>query len=235
MDLGLCTGRYDPGVHSSRADLAARIDHTILTPEATRQQLDAAAGAAVELGCASICVQPEHVAFVHSLIGGRIPVCSVIGFPHGATPARNKAAEAAGAVAHGAVELDMVLALGPIADGDLENVAHEVATVREAVPDVVLKVIVESALWSAPVLRDVCVLAIDGGADFVKTSTGFHPSGGATIEAVSTMRGAVGTRASVKASGGIRTLEHCRAMLDAGADRLGLSSTASILAELELR
>jgi deoxyribose-phosphate aldolase len=173
------------------------------------------------------------VAFVHQLAGDRLVICSVVAFPHGATPARLKAGEAAAAVAHGAREVDMVVSLGPIAEDDLAHVAHEVAIVREAVPDVVLKVIVESALWPAAVLRGVCEAVVDGGGDFVKTSTGFHPAGGATVEAVATIRDAVGQRCSVKASGGLRTLDQCRAMLEAGADRLGLSASAEVLAELD--
>lgn len=217
----------------TRAGLAARIDHTVLRPEATRAQVEAAAVLAIEQGCASLCVQPDLVAFVHQLAGDRLVICSVVGFPHGATPARLKADEAAAVVAHGASEVDMVVSLGPIAEDDLAHIAHEVATVREAVPDVVLKVIIESALWSPPVLRGVCDAVVDGGGDFVKTSTGFHPAGGATVEAVATIRDAVGQRCSVKASGGLRTLDQCRAMLEAGADRLGLSATAEVLAGLD--
>lgn len=216
----------------SRAALAARIDHTLLRPEATRADVERTAIEAIELGCASVCVQPDMVAFVRDMVADRVPICSVVGFPHGATPARIKAAEAAAVVAVGASEVDMVLALGPVAEDDLAHVAHEVAIVREAVPHVVLKVIVESALWSPAVLRGVCEAAVDGGADFVKTSTGYHPAGGATPAAVEVMRAAVGRRCSVKASGGLRTLADCRAVLDAGADRLGLSATAQVLAEL---
>jgi deoxyribose-phosphate aldolase len=217
---------------TTRADLAARIDHTLLRPEATRADVERTAIEAIELGCASVCVQPDMVAFVRDMVAERVPICSVVGFPHGATPARIKAAEAAAVVAVGASEVDMVVALGPVAEDDLAHVAHEVAMVREAVPHVVLKVIVESALWAPAVLRGVCEAAVDGGADFVKTSTGFHPAGGATAAAVEVMRAAVGSRCSVKASGGLRTLADCRAMLDAGADRLGLSATAQVLAEL---
>lgn len=216
----------------TRAALAARIDHTVLRPEATRDQVEAAAVLAIEEGCASVCVHPDHVAFVHQLAGDRLVICSVVAFPHGAVPARLKADEAAAVVAHGATEVDMVVALGPIAEDDLAHVAHEVSVVREAVPDVVLKVIVESALWSPAVLRGVAEAVVDGGADMVKTSTGFHPAGGATVEAVATIRAAVGRRCGVKASGGLATLAQCRAMLDAGADRLGLSGTAAVLAEL---
>lgn len=216
----------------TRALLAARIDHTILRPEATRAEVEQTAAQAVELGCASVCVQLEHVGFVSNMVGTRLPVCAVVGFPHGATLTRLKAGEAAAAVALGATEVDMVLGLGAISDGDFDEVRSDVAGVRAAIPDVVLKVIVESALWSAPVLRAVCEAAVDAGADFVKTSTGFHPSGGASTEAVAAMRAAVGARARVKASGGLRTLDACLAMLDAGADRLGLTATASVLTQL---
>jgi deoxyribose-phosphate aldolase len=164
------------------------------------------------------------------IVGGRVPVCSVVGFPHGASLSRTKAGEAASVVALGAAEVDMVADLAALADGDFPSVAADVAEVRAAVPHVVLKVILESALWDAPTLRAACDAAVAGGADFVKTSTGFHPAGGATVDAVRTMREAVGTRARVKASGGIRTRADASAMLDAGADRLGLSATAAVLA-----
>lgn len=214
------------------AVLAARIDHTILRPEATRAEVERTAAEAVEWGCASVCVQPDQVAFVRNMVGERLAVCAVVGFPHGATISRLKAVEAASVVALGAREVDMVVGLGPIADGDFDEVREDVASVRAAVPDVVLKVIVESALWSPPVLRAVCEAAVVAGADFVKTSTGFHPAGGATVDAVAALRAAVGTRAQVKASGGVRTLADCRAMLDAGADRLGMSATVAVLSEL---
>ena len=219
----------------TRAELASCIDHTILRPEATRAEVGQVASLAVEWGCASVCVQPEHVAFVAELVGGRLPVCSVVGFPHGATLARVKAEEAAAVVALGASEVDVVIGLGAVAEGEIDEVRHEVAAVRAAVPHAVLKVIVESALWTPPVLSAVCEAAIDAGADYVKTSTGFHPAGGADVAAVRVMREAVGRRARIKASGGLRTLEDCLAVLEAGADRLGLSATGSILAELDAR
>lgn len=222
----------DPVPPIDAVGLAARIDHTLLTPQATRGDVELAAQVAIERGCATLCVQPDQVAYVRHLAGDRLRLCSVVAFPHGASTARVKADEAASAVAHGAVEIDVVAALGPIAEGDLAHVAHEIAVVREAVPDVVLKVIVESALWAPAVLRGVCEAAVDGGADFVKTSTGFHEAGGATLDAVAVMRAAVGQRASVKASGGLRTLAQCLAAIDAGADRLGLSATAAVLDEL---
>ena len=213
----------------NRADLAARVDHTLLRPEATRTEIETAAREAVELGCASVCVQPSMVSFAAEVVGDRIVVCSVVGFPHGATLSRVKADEAAAAVALGAGEIDMVIDLSLVAEGDFASATADVSTVRESVPGVVLKVIVESALWSPSQLRAVCDAAVAGGADYVKTSTGFHPAGGASIEAVAAMAETVGTRARVKASGGIRTLDQAVAMIDAGADRLGLSATAAVL------
>lgn len=222
----------DVAARLDRAGLARLIDHTILRPEAGRDEVAREAALAVEWGCASICVQPEHVAHVVSIVGDRIPVATVVGFPHGATLSSVKAYEAAAAVAHGAREVDVVASLGAIADDDLDAVREDVAAVRAAVPGVVLKVIVESALWSPPVLRTAAAAVLDGGADHVKTSTGFHPAGGATPEAVALLRVVAGTRARVKASGGLRSLADCEAVLRAGADRLGLSATGAVLAEL---
>jgi deoxyribose-phosphate aldolase len=212
-----------------RVALAALIDHTILRPEATTAEVLDVAAVAVSLGCASVCVQPAMVVPVSGAVGDRIPVCAVVGFPHGASLSRTKADEAAAAVAQGATEIDLVADLGALADGDLAAVAADVAAVREAAPTIVLKVILESALWTPPVLRQACEAVVGAGADFVKTSTGFHPSGGAAVEAVAVMRDAVGDRARVKASGGIRDTAAALSMLAAGADRLGLSATAAVL------
>lgn len=220
------------GAGLDRGSLAARIDHTLLTPEATRDEVASVVAVGVAAGCASVCVQPSAAGWAVEVAGGRVPVCAVVGFPHGANLSETKAAEAAGLVAQGAVELDMVADLGAIADADRTAVAADVARVRHAVPHVVLKVILESALWDPATLRTACAAALDGGADFVKTSTGFHPAGGASVEAVATMREAVGDRARVKASGGIRDLATAVAMIEAGADRLGMSATMAVLDEL---
>ena len=156
-----------------------------------------------------------------------------MGFPSGKHLSAIKAAEAAQAVAAGADEIDMVIDVGAAVSGDLEAVRTDIAAVRAAVPDAVLKVIVESAallsLAGEQALAAVCRVAADAGADFVKTSTGFHPSGGATIRAVELMADAVGPGVGVKASGGIRTADDAVAMLAAGATRLGLSGTRAVL------
>lgn len=212
-------------------ELAAMVDHTILTPEATRSAVADVVSVAASLGCASVCVQPAMVEYACEVAGGRVPVCAVVGFPHGAALSESKALEAALAVAAGASEVDMVADLSAIADGDDHAVGADVARVRAAIPNTVLKVILESAIWSDVQLRAAVEAAVGAGADFVKTSTGFHPSGGASIEAVSLMSDVAGDRARVKASGGIRDLEAAVAMIEAGADRLGLSGTQSILDE----
>lgn len=216
-------------------DLAARIDHTILRPTATQAEVELAVSEAVSFGCAAVCVAPVWVRFAVEAVGGRIPVASVVGFPHGTSLSATKAAEAAAATALGAAELDVVADLAALADGDFATVAADVAQVRAAAPDALLKVIVEAAAWTDAVLRAACDAVLDGGADLVKTSTGFHEAGGATVAAVETMRAAVGARGGIKASGGVRTLGDARALVAAGADRLGCSATGAILAELVVR
>ena len=164
--------------------------------------------------------------------GGPV-VAAVAGFPSGKHLPAIKAEEAADAVADGAREVDMVIDVGAACSGELDVVRAEVAAVRSAVPNAVLKVIVESAVLlergGEPLLADICRVCEDAGADFVKTSTGFHPSGGASVRAVEVMTGVVGGRLGVKASGGIRTAQTAIEMLDAGATRLGLSASRAVL------
>lgn len=213
-----------------RLAVASLIDHTLLSPEATSADLDAVCDEGIELGAAAICVHARHVAHVVRRAEGRVPVAAVVGFPSGAHRSDVKAFEGAHAVEDGAVELDMVMALGAALDGRWAAVAADISMVRAAAPvPIRLKVIVESALLTDDVLRRACEVAVNAGADYVKTSTGFHPSGGASIDAVRAMRDAVGADVGVKASGGIRDATTAIAMIDAGASRIGASSTAVIL------
>lgn len=186
---------------------------------------------AVELAVGAVCVSPNQVATaVSALDGSGIPVASVIGFPSGAHRAAVKAAEAVGAVDDGALELDMVVPLGAVLEGGWEVVHAHIAAVRAAAPaPILLKVIIESALLSDDHIDRVCATAVDAGADYVKTSTGFHPAGGAGVEAVQRMRRAVGDEIGVKASGGIRDAATALAMIEAGATRIGASASAAIL------
>jgi deoxyribose-phosphate aldolase len=213
-----------------RADLAKMIDHTLLAPEATPGQIAMFCGEATELGVGAVCVSPNRLPLPAGALPDGIAVATVIGFPSGAHRSAAKAAEAVQAAADGADELDMVIDLGFAASGLWAKVQDDIATVRAAVPDVVLKVIIESAfLGTAERVVAACQAAEAAGADFVKTSTGFHPAGGASVGAVALMAETVGGRLGVKASGGIRDARTALAMVDAGATRLGCSATRQIL------
>jgi deoxyribose-phosphate aldolase len=206
----------------------------LLKPEATPAEVAAVAAEAAALGVYAVCVSPSMVS--HAITAG-VRVASVAGFPSGKHLPEIKAGEATLAVASGASEIDMIIDIGAAVAGDVDAVRSEIAAVRAAVPTAVLKVILESAvlltLAGEQTLADVCRAAADAGADFVKTSTGFHPAGGASVAAVALMADAVGGRLGVKASGGIRTADEALAMLEAGATRLGLSGTRTVLDGLD--
>ncbi len=216
----------------TRAQVAALVDHTLLKPEATDADIVGLLAEAAELGVFAVCVSPTMVSAAGSMANGPV-IASVVGFPSGKHLSAVKADEARSAVAAGAVEIDMVIDVGTAIAGVLDLVRTDIVAVRDAVPQAVLKVIVESAalleLRGEPLLVDICRVVEDAGADFVKTSTGFHPSGGASTRAVELMDGTVGGRLGIKASGGIRTATDALAMLDAGATRLGLSGTRAVL------
>jgi deoxyribose-phosphate aldolase len=219
----------------TRADVAARVDHTLLKPEATEADVIALLDEAAELGVFAVCVSPTMVAAAAALGADHRVIASVVGFPSGKHFSAIKADEARRAVEAGAGEIDMVIDVGSAIAGDLSAVHSDIAAVATAIPDsVLLKVIVESAALLAAsgdqLLLDVSRVAEDAGAAFVKTSTGFHPSGGASVRAVELMASAVGGRLGIKASGGIRTAADASALLDAGATRLGLSGTRAVLA-----
>ena len=214
----------------TRATLARTVDHTLLKPEATDAQVAALAAEAAELGAFSICVSPSRLPVQ---VAEGLAVCTVVGFPSGAHAWTVKAAEAGDAVGKGATEVDMVIDLGSALAGDWGAVEADVAAVRAACGPALLKVIVESAALTPEQLAEACRRSEEGGAQYVKTSTGFHPTGGASVEAVRLMRETVGDRLGVKASGGIRDTAAALAMLEAGASRLGLSGTRAVLAGLQ--
>jgi len=219
----------------NRKEIAAKIDHTLLEPQATEEQIRELCREAREFGVAAVCVNGSRVGqAAGELVGSGIAVCTVVGFPLGAAASTGKAAEAVDAIARGAWEIDMVANIGLLKDGDDDAVFADISAVRHAIgDDGVLKVIIESAALTDDEIARACELAVEAGAEFVKTSTGFHPAGGASVEAVRLMRRTVGDRVQVKASGGIRTLADAEALLEAGADRLGLSGTVAVLGELE--
>lgn len=216
----------------SRAELAQKVDHTLLAPTATPADVAALAAEARSLGTYSICVSPSMLPITAEL--GAVKVATVCGFPSGKHTPTIKAAEAAESVARGADEVDMVIDIGLLKAGEVDAVRDEIAAVRAAVPaPTVLKVIIESAALTDDEIVNACRAAESAGADFVKTSTGFHPAGGASVHAVALMAATVGGRLGVKASGGIRTHEAALAMIEAGATRLGLSGTAAVLSGTE--
>ncbi|WP_258723944.1 deoxyribose-phosphate aldolase [Cellulomonas sp. NS3] len=210
--------------------LAQLVDHTLLKPEATRADVEALVEEGVRLGVYSVCVSPSFL----PLDARGLKVATVVGFPSGKHHSEVKAAEAARAVRDGADEVDMVLDVGAAKSGAFESVQADIAAVRAAAPaPTVLKVIIESAALTDDEIVAVCRAAEAAGADFVKTSTGFHPAGGASVHAVALMAATVGGRLGVKASGGIRSTADAVAMVEAGATRLGLSGTAAVLGGFE--
>lgn len=217
----------------TRARVARMIDHTLLRPEATVGDVAALCREAGELGVFSVCVSPSRLPLPEGALAPGIAIATVCGFPSGAHGARTKAAEAASSVGHGADEVDMVVDLGRIKDGEWLAVRAEIDAVRAAVPAPrLLKVIIESAALTDDEIVSACRAAEDAGADFVKTSTGFHPAGGASVHAVRLMAATVGPRLGVKASGGVRTTDAALAVIEAGATRIGTSSSAALLAGL---
>ena len=211
--------------------IASIIDHTLLKPEATAADVDALIAEAVELGTFSVCVSPSMLP-VTVPAGSGLKVAVVCGFPSGKHTTAIKTAEAAESIALGADEIDMVIDVGAAKAGRFDLVEADIASVRGAIPAPgILKVIIESAALTDDEIVAVCEAAVSAGADFVKTSTGFHPTGGATVEAVALMSATVAGRAGVKASGGIRSYETAAAMIAAGATRLGVSGSRQVLAE----
>jgi deoxyribose-phosphate aldolase len=212
--------------------MARYLDHTLLKPEATPEQVRTLCREAALYNVAAVCVMPWQLPLDEELLTDQTAVCTTVGFPSGAVVTQVKAIEAALAYAAGATEIDVVVNLGMVKAGEWELVEDDIAQVRLAVPKATLKVILETAVLTPDEIDACCEAAEVSGADFVKSSTGFHPSGGASVDAVRRMAACVGGRLGVKASGGIRDLATAQAMIDAGATRIGTSSTVAILEAL---
>lgn len=211
--------------------LASYIDHTLLKPEATAKQIKVLCGEARRWGFASVCVNPRWVrTAAEELDGCNVKVCTVIGFPLGTAVTEIKAAEAMRAVEDGANELDMVLSIGDLKSGNCGLVERDIKAVAEAAQGRLVKVIIEACLLTDDEKKLACRLAVQGGASFVKTSTGFSKSG-ATVQDVELMRKAVGPLIGVKAAGGIRTRDDALRMIRAGANRIGASAGIAICSE----
>ncbi len=214
-------------------DWAGLIDHTLLKPEANESDIRRLCEEAAQFGFASVCVNPGWVKRASEFLNGTgVPVCTVIGFPLGATLPDVKAYEARRAIFNGAREVDMVINIGALKSGDICGVEADIRAVAEAAHEngVLCKVIIETALLTDQEKINACVAAKNAGADFVKTSTGFS-KGGATVEDIALMRRTVGSSLGVKASGGVKGIEDARAMFEAGATRIGASVGVKIAQE----
>ncbi|KQU49330.1 2-deoxyribose-5-phosphate aldolase [Rhodococcus sp. Leaf278] len=213
----------------SPAQLALYIDHTLLKPEATKADVAATVADAARLGTYSVCVSPSMLP-LELPADSNLKVAVVCGFPSGKHATEVKAAEARLAVSQGADEIDMVIDIGAAKEGRFDAIEADIAAVRAAVErPVLLKVIIESAALTDEEIVGACRAAVAADADFVKTSTGFHPTGGASVDAVSLMSDTVQGKLGVKASGGIRSYDDAVAMIEAGATRLGVSGSEALL------
>ena len=211
--------------------IAKYIDHTLLAPDATKSAIEKLCKEASEYKFASVCVNSCWVSLAADLLkDSSVKVCTVVGFPLGAMDTVSKAYEAAKAVENGADEVDMVINIGYLKSGMLDAVLEDIVAVRKATEGKLLKVIIETCLLTDDEKRTACELSVKAGADFVKTSTGFS-KGGATLHDVELMKSVVGDRLGVKASGGVRDYATAKAMIDAGATRIGASAGIAIVRE----
>lgn len=217
-----------PGLGAVDGRVASMIDHTLLKADATEEQVRTLCKEAAEYTFASVCVNPGWVRLAAELLAGTpVKVCTVIGFPLGATTSAAKACETRDAIANGADEIDMVINVGALKAKDYARVRDDIRGVVQAASGRIVKVILETALLSDDEKRKACELSVEAGADFVKTSTGFGP-GGATVGDIALMRSVVGPNIGVKASGGIRDAKTAQAMVEAGATRIGASASVAI-------
>lgn len=214
----------------TKAEILAHVDHTLLKPEATWPQVQALCEEAVKYHTASVCINTCYVKQAAQFLQGRVPVCCVVGFPLGAMDTASKCFEAKTAVANGADEVDMVINIGRLKNGELDAVREEIAAVKRAVGDKILKVIIETCLLTDAEKQVMCDLVPQAGADYIKTSTGFS-TGGATFHDIELFARCVKGRCKIKAAGGISTVEDMEHFLELGADRLGTSRAVRLLAK----
>ena len=233
MEAGASRFSATLGIAHVDGDIARLIDHTLLKPDATQAQIAQLCHEARQYGFAAVCVNPTHVKLCADLLKGTdVAVCTVVGFPLGATPPEVKAYEAQQAIDDGATEIDMVINIGALKGGEYDLVERDIAMVTRTCHNngALCKVIIETALLTDEEKVKACELAKKAGADYVKTSTGFGP-GGATVADVALMRRVVGPRMGVKAAGGIRSYAEAKGMVQAGATRIGASAGVKIVQE----
>lgn len=214
----------------NKQEILGHIDHTLLKAFSTWDQIKALCDDAVEYKTASVCIPPSFVKRVKETYGDALNVCTVIGFPLGYNTTAVKAFEVKEAIREGASEVDMVINIGALKDKDYDYVQNEIAELKKAADDRILKVIVETCYLTEEEKAKVCELVTNAGADYIKTSTGFG-TGGATIEDINLFKAHIGPSVKMKASGGVKTVEDLEMFLDAGCERIGTSSAIGLLKE----
>ena len=212
----------------TKEEMLSKVDHTLLKPEATWPQIQTLCDEAIANHCASVCINTCYVAKAVEYMAGRVPVCCVVGFPLGAMDTKSKAFEAKTAVENGASEVDMVINIGWLKNKQYDDVRSDIAAVKAAVGDKVLKVIIETCLLTDEEKITMCKVVTETGADFIKTSTGFS-TGGATFADIELFAKHVGPNVKIKAAGGISTLEDAERFVALGASRLGTSRIIKLL------
>jgi deoxyribose-phosphate aldolase len=211
----------------TKAEVLAMVDHTLLKPEAKWEDIKRLCDEAVENNTASICINPTYVKQAAEYLKGKIAVCTVIGFPLGANTTEIKVSEAKDAIVNGASEIDMVINIGHLKSGETKYVEDEIRSIKQAIGDRILKVIIETCLLTQSEKETMCELVVNAGADYIKTSTGFSTAG-ATFEDVELFARCLKGRAKIKAAGGIRSVEDMEKFIALGASRLGTSSAIKI-------
>lgn len=211
-----------------RKEILKHVDHTILTPTATWEQVKKVCDEGIQYQTASVCIPPRFMKDAHAYVGDKLKLCTVIGFPNGYSMPEVKVYETEDAIRHGAEEIDMVINIGLAKAGDWEAVLSEIKAVKASCKGRILKVIVEACLFSEEEKVSLCRLVSMSGADYIKTSTGFS-TGGATVEDVKLFRKLCSPDIRIKAAGGIRTFEQAQAMMEAGADRIGASALVGLM------
>ena len=205
-----------------RSEIFSKIDHTLLRQDATWEQIRALCDEAIENGTASVCIPPDYVRQAANYLGGRLPVCTVVGFPNGYSTTATKVFETSDAVSNGADEIDTVINIGWVKDRRYEDILAELTAIKRACVGRILKVIIETCLLTEEEKIKMCRIVSESGADFIKTSTGFS-TGGATLEDIRLFKANVAPHVRIKAAGGIRTPEEAQAFIEAGASRIGAS------------
>lgn len=209
-------------------EIMSRVDHTLLTQTATAKEIRTICDDAVKYGTASVCIPPSYVKLAKEHLGDRVPVCTVIGFPNGYNTTALKCEETRLAIEDGADEIDMVINIGKVKDGDYSYVLEEIKQIKAVCSERILKVIIETCLLSEDEKIRMCEIVTESGADFIKTSTGFA-GGGATFEDIELFSKHVGENVRIKAAGGIKSFEDAERFVSLGASRLGTSRLVSIL------